>query len=142
MRCLIVDDDITCRTLIQSFLADVATCSVALDGYEAIEAVQTALETGRGYHLICLDLMMPNMDGLDTVKVIRQLEKENGQQAGHSRILITTALNIPSELQQVIEHGADACLVKPLNRRKFLHTLVHLGLLDVEEQKHYQDEKL
>jgi hypothetical protein len=44
-------------------LADCAACFAACDGSEAIEAFVDALDFGRPFDLICLDVMMPGMSG-------------------------------------------------------------------------------
>jgi DNA-binding response OmpR family regulator len=46
MRCLIVEDDVTCRRLLQLYLSDYAACVVACDGQEAVAAFAKALVKG------------------------------------------------------------------------------------------------
>jgi two-component system, chemotaxis family, chemotaxis protein CheY len=63
MRCLIVEDDFVGRKLMQKYLSDYGECDVAVDGEEAVEAFRQAVENETPYDLICLDIMMPNMNG-------------------------------------------------------------------------------
>ena len=74
MKTLIVEDDFTSRLLLQTFLSRYGDCHVAVNGWEAAEAVRSALDGGERYDLICMDLMMPEMNGRDAVKQIRALE--------------------------------------------------------------------
>ncbi len=78
MRILIVEDDFTSRRLLQKILAPYGECDIAVDGKEALEAFTLAVREGRRYRLICLDIMMPEMDGQQVLKKIRQMEKELG----------------------------------------------------------------
>ena len=54
------------------------TCDIAKNGIEAVLAVKQALEEGAPYSLICLDIIMPRLDGYHTLKIIRRLEAEAG----------------------------------------------------------------
>jgi len=130
MRCLIVDDDNSTRVMLQAYLCDVAVCNVANDGYEAIEAVQTSLEMSNPYDLICIDLMMPNMDGYDTIKVIRHLEREYSSKGFQAKIIVITALNLAEEKEALIAQGCLDFLVKPVVKTKLLKVLKNLGLIE------------
>ncbi len=64
MKSLIVEDDFTSRNLMQIYLADMGPCHVAVNGREAVEAVTESLNEQKPYDVICLDIMMPEMDGI------------------------------------------------------------------------------
>jgi two-component system chemotaxis response regulator CheY len=63
MRTLIVEDDFTSRLLLQSFLSVYGECHIAVNGREAVAAFRAAQERPQAYDLICMDIMMPEMDG-------------------------------------------------------------------------------
>ena len=63
MRTLIVEDDFTSRLLLQTYLSRFGECHVAINGVEAVEAFRMSKKNGAGYDLICMDIMMPEMDG-------------------------------------------------------------------------------
>ena len=63
MRILIVEDDFICRRLVHDILAPYGDCDVAMNGKEGMKAFKMALNAGKPYNLICLDIMMPEMDG-------------------------------------------------------------------------------
>ncbi len=67
MRTLIVEDDFTSRLLLQSFLSRYGDCHIAVNGLEAVAAFRAAKEKGENYNLICMDIMMPEMDGQTAV---------------------------------------------------------------------------
>jgi CheY-like chemotaxis protein len=73
MKTLIVEDDFTSRLLLQEFLKSYGPTHVAVNGREAVDAVRAALEAGERYSLICLDIMMPLVDGHEALRQIRSL---------------------------------------------------------------------
>ena len=50
---------------------------LAADGEEAIEAFRLAMDENEPYDLICLDIMMPKIDGHQVLAEIRKIEEEN-----------------------------------------------------------------
>ena len=68
MKTLIVEDDFTSRAVLQTFLSRYGECHIAVNGWEAVEAFRIALESGPRYDLICMDIMMPGMDGREAVQ--------------------------------------------------------------------------
>ena len=73
---LLAEDDFTSRLLLQEILKLYGTPHIAVNGREAVEAVRAALKTHEPYDLICLDIMMPEMNGLQVLSEIRLMEKE------------------------------------------------------------------
>ena len=78
MRVLVVEDDFISRRLLCRYLEPHGECDVAVNGNEALSAFKQALSSGQYYDLICLDIMMPGMDGQETLKRMRILEREAG----------------------------------------------------------------
>ena len=78
MKVLIAEDDFASRKFMLRFFEKYGECDVTVDGKEAVEAYKMAIECGEPYDLICLDIMMPEMDGHQALKTIRKIEEENG----------------------------------------------------------------
>ncbi|MBP5652617.1 MAG: response regulator, partial [Lachnospiraceae bacterium] len=78
MKILIAEDDFASRKFMLRFLSKYGECDITVDGLEAVDAFLMALEGGDGYDLVCLDIMMPALDGYQTLKAIRDIEKEKG----------------------------------------------------------------
>ena len=130
MKILIVEDDFSSRLLLQKFLAPYGTCYIAANGIEAVEAVKMALDTNEPYDLICLDIMMPEMDGQDALQCIRQLESQRGTFSSDGvKIVMTTALNDMKNINQAFYSLCDGYVSKPLSKTKLLNILHTLGLI-------------
>ena len=76
MRILLAEDDFATRKFMAGFLSKYGECDVTVDGMEAVDAFIMALEDGEPYDLVCLDIMMPVMDGYQALVGIRNLEKQ------------------------------------------------------------------
>src|SRR5664279_3888166 len=111
MRTLIVEDDLTSRLLLQHVLSPYGDCDVAVNGVEAIQAFSLAIGQKRPYTLICMDIMMPEMDGRIALARIRALEEAEGTPwKHHVRIVMTTALSDIKEVMAAFHGLCDAYL--------------------------------
>lgn len=129
MKILVVEDDYISRRLLCRYLEPYGECSEAVNGHEAIDSVRYALDAGNQFDLICLDIMMPGMDGQETLAAIRKLEAGQGVPLGKgARIVMTSALEDESYMLDAFTASADGYLVKPIERRKLLATLKDAGL--------------
>jgi len=132
MRILVVEDDFISRRLLCRFLEPLGECDVAINGQEALTAVGHALAAGETYDLICLDILMPEMDGHESLKRIREMEAEDGQLVGQgAKIIMTTSLEDRQNILSAFQESADGYVVKPIEKKKLIATLTDLGL-DVE----------
>jgi two-component system, chemotaxis family, chemotaxis protein CheY len=131
MKVLIVEDDFTSRKLLLSILAGYGTCDVATDGIEAVEAFKTAWDEGIPYNLICMDIMMPRMDGHEALTHIKSIEKQKNIAPAHEvRVIMTTALGDPRNVFQALyKEGAVTYLVKPISKQRLLDEVRNLGML-------------
>lgn len=93
-----------------------------------MEAFRKALEENEPYDLICLDIMMPGMDGHGTLDAIRRIESEQGIAGLESvKVIITTALDDAINVMGAFRSGCEACLVKPIEKKNLLEELEKLG---------------
>jgi two-component system chemotaxis response regulator CheY len=131
MRILIAEDDYVSRKFLYKFLSTFGECDVTVDGMEAIEVFLSALEGGSYYDLICLDIMMPEVDGIKALKTIRLLEEErNLPKEKRCKIIMTTALNDPEGIFKTYELGSEAYAVKPIDTVKLVEVMTKLGLIE------------
>ena len=130
MKTLIVEDHFVSRVLMQEFLKDYGVSHIAVNGKEAVEAARIAMDAGEPYDLICMDIMMPEMDGQTALKHIRDMEKAKGvvYPAG-AKIVMTTALGDMKNACASFNSYCDAYLIKPIEPTKLLETLRQFGLV-------------
>ena len=127
MRILIAEDDYTSRRLMQKLLTRFGEVDIAANGKEAVDAFRAALDAGEPFGLVCLDIMMPEMDGHATLSEIRALEASRGALAA-SKIIMTTALDEPGHVLNAFREQCDAYLVKPISHAKLLEHLGNFGI--------------
>ena len=127
MRILIAEDDRISRNFLQKFMQSYGEVDMAVDGMEAIK--QNNL-----YDLLCLDIMMPKVDGLKVLKVIRQLEKQHGiSQEEHLKIIMMTALADVGYVDEAFRQGCDAYASKPVDTDKVEEVMRNLGLIEEKQ---------
>lgn len=130
MQILVVEDDFTSRRVLSRILESYGCCDVAIDGEEAVEAVRLALEAENHYDLICLDIMMPKLDGQAALKQIRSLEAASGIDRGNgAKIIITSALHDSNNVMEAFRSACDGYIVKPYDKGKVTAEMEQLGLI-------------
>ncbi len=131
MKCLIVEDDFISRRILRELLGAYFDCEIAVDGEEAVTAFRMAHDAKTPYDLICMDIMMPKMDGREALRLVRKLEKELEVPPNlEVKVVMTTALDDPKTVfDSFYQDGATAYLVKPISKQKLLRELRALGLI-------------
>lgn len=130
MKTLIVDDEYSIRQVLKYMLSKTGKTDQAVNGEEAIRLFLQAWREKEPYDLICMDIMMPLMDGKESVKAIREQEKIMGIKSSEEvKIMMITALGDPKNVvESYYKSGADAYVVKPFDKQKFWETIAKLGL--------------
>lgn len=131
MKTLIVEDDFLARSLLSTLLSEYGPCHVAVNGKEALEAVEQAFEAEEPYDLICLDIMMPVMDGQQALAELRSIEEKRGIRGLQAtKVIMVTAIDDSQNIMQAFRQGqCEAYLTKPLDRNKLLEHIRDLGLV-------------
>jgi chemotaxis protein histidine kinase CheA len=120
LRVLLAEDDFTSRLLLQTFLCGYGECHIAVNGKEAVEAFRSASERGQRYDLICMDIMMPVMDGREAVRHVRALERSHGILSAGVKIIMTTTVHDIKEVIRCFQELCDAYLMKPIDLAELL----------------------
>nr|MBF0223083.1 response regulator [Desulfobulbaceae bacterium] len=130
-KVLVVEDDFFSRQLLIELLSDhFDTLHMAVNGKEAVEAFIRSVEEDKHYDLICLDIMMPELNGQEALQEIRRIEKEKGiGGADMVKVIMTTALNGPKDIMGAfIKGGCEGYLTKPIDLVKLNEYLKKFGL--------------
>uniref|UniRef100_UPI0040564128 response regulator n=1 Tax=Agathobacter sp. TaxID=2021311 RepID=UPI0040564128 len=129
MRILLAEDDFITRKFMSGFLAQYGKCDETVDGLEAVDVFLMALEEGNPYDLVCLDIMMPVMDGYQALVNIRNLEKEHNVAPENAvKVVMTTALSDEENIQKAFELGCTIYSGKPVDKEGFEEALKRTGL--------------
>lgn len=140
MRILIAEDDRISHTFMKEFMKEYGKCDVAVDGMEALDLFMDAVKKEDPYRLICLDIMMPKVDGLKVLRVIRAMEKQHDvPQEKRARILMTTALADLDYVDQAFKLGADGYAAKPIDTDKITEVIRNMGLIGEKLEAHPTD---
>ncbi|WP_320169559.1 response regulator [Maridesulfovibrio sp.] len=131
MKILIVEDEVASRKFLNRVMESYGDCDCAADGNEAIGMFKEALESGNGYDLICMDIMMPEMNGIEALEGIRELERGHGVEFRKEvRVIMTTALDDPvNVVDAYYRGGASVYLTKPVDISDIRNAMIELGFL-------------
>lgn len=135
MRILIAEDDLASRKFLFKFLSKYGECDLVVDGLETLDAFLMASKENNPYDLICLDIMMPKVDGVKVLKYIRDLETQKGLlPEKRSKVIMTTALAETQFVQNAFEIGCDAYAAKPIDTEKLVEVMQKLGLISENKE--------
>ena len=130
MKMLIVEDDLVSRKFLSKFLLQFGEVDVVIDGIEALDAYLLSMKDNQPYDLICLDIMLPKVDGVKVLKAIRDYETSKGfLPIKRVKVIMTTALQESLLVQQSFEIGCEAYASKPINTEKLVEVLRKLELI-------------
>ncbi|MCE3257581.1 MAG: signal transduction histidine kinase [Nitrobacter vulgaris] len=122
---LVAEDNEINALLTRSLLTRLGhTVIVTANGEEALESWDAALAAGKPYDLVLMDVQMPNLDGIEATRKIR--EREAAQFGRCTTILALTANTLTDDRYACFEAGMDGFLVKPLDRDRLTEALAGL----------------
>ena len=119
MKILIVDDYEVGCFLLEKQLSDYGTLVTVNNGSKAIEVFKDALDEGERFDLICLDYVMPEINGMKVLKTIRQIESEYQITRDEGvRIIMVSAVGYEEEVVKAYENGCDAYIIRPYQKEQ------------------------
>lgn len=123
LKVLVVDDDILVGKQTSVILSEIGAASVWVDsGFKAVEEVRLSMETGNLYDIAMIDWRMPDMDGIETTRRIRELTGPD------TMIIIISAYDWSSIEKEAKEAGANYFISKPLFKSTVYDAFSHLNL--------------
>ncbi len=116
LRILVAEDNpVNQRLALRLLEKEGQTVSVANDGREAIR-----MHAREKFDVILMDIQMPELDGFDTTREIRQAEAATGR---HVRIIAMTAYAMEGDQQRCLEAGMDGYIAKPVRKAELITTI-------------------
>ena len=128
MKILIVEDDLSSRKFLYKFMCNYGECDITVDGMEGLDAYLMALDEDEPYDLVCLDIMMPKVDGVKALKTIREIERQRNIQGDKVvKIIMTTALNDVDLVKNSFDSGCEVYANKPIDIKKLENVMEKLN---------------
>ena len=128
MKSLVVEDDTTSRLVMKEYLSEFGPCDAVAHGQDALNAFAKAHDDGAPYELVCLDIMMPDMNGHDVLVRLRKYESDlNIGGLKGAKVLMTTALGDAKNVVRAFKEQCEGYLVKPVTPENLAEKLKELG---------------
>ncbi len=129
MPVLIVDDNYTNRILLQEMITSWGLVpTIAANGKEALDRFNEASASGTPYRLILLDMQMPEMDGFDVAKIIK--DAPSGKDV---KIIMLSSIGQRGDSDRCKEVGISGYLPKPIKQSDLFDAIVMTMGLSSEE---------
>ncbi|KAG6035555.1 hypothetical protein E4U41_006015 [Claviceps citrina] len=131
LRVLVADDNSTNVEVVSRMLKleKVHNVTIAKDGQEAYELVKANMEENQQFDLIFMDVQMPNLDGLQSTRLIRKM-------GCVAPIVALTAFSEESNVQECLESGMNEFLSKPIRRPALKKVLTKFATIPEEPELH------
>ena len=130
LKILVAEDDFFSRRFLMEKLSPYGDVHVSVNGEETIMAFSTALNDQDPYDLICLNILMPIMDGQETLKRIRRIEDERGIQGPDGvKIVMVIGEDHKSNVMNTFKSGCEGHIQKPVDEDKLIDLLKCLKLI-------------
>ena len=135
MKILIVEDDYSSLQLLSRYLKDQGQTVIAEDGEKAVVAFLEARDSRAPFDLICLDIMLPLLNGQKVLKKIRSLEEEVGVLGlAGCKVIMMTALRDADNVMEAFRSQCEAYLAKPISKERLYREIQSLGLTVKREE--------
>ena len=130
MRTLIVEDVHFLALILQRILEPYSQCEFAYNGNMALEKYTRSVIEGDPYNLICLDLLLPETDGFEVLKSVRQFEDDfNIKKKDRTRIIVISTFHDHKTVRKARLAGCDGYVAKPFRKDTVLSALEKLNLI-------------
>ncbi|KAL4886811.1 Two-component system protein B [Aspergillus karnatakaensis] len=131
IRALVAEDNVVNQEVVLRMLAleEIYDVTVVKDGQEAYDTVKANMQEGKVFDLIFMDIQMPNLDGIQSTRLIRQM--------GYSApIVALSAFSEDSNVTDCINSGMDMFISKPIRRPVLKQVLRKYTTIPEEPEKH------
>ncbi len=131
IRVLIVDDNSSAREVLMNMMIRLGfVVGARPSGNAALQELERASLFGVGYDLVLMDWKMPQLDGVETSRLI----KSDIKLKKIPKILMTSAYGAEELIHLIEEYGLDGLLLKPINPSTLVDTLMSLFMRGADEE--------
>ena len=125
MRFLLVDDDESVLSYLETVLSPFARCHGVLSGEEAVKAFDAAHAEGNPYDAVFMDILMPGMDGHQSAEILRDREARLGVDELHAfkLVMVSSLVDDANVTRAFFSTQAVCYIVKPLQKDKVIEEL-------------------
>ncbi len=113
MKILVAEDDFIARKVLSKFLLKYGEITITENGKEALDLFRSGLQNGPKYNLVCLDIMMPKLNGHETLRAMRKAEALVAPNEQPCKIIMTTALDDSENILKSFDNQCDGYITKP-----------------------------
>ncbi|MCP4119784.1 MAG: response regulator [Desulfobacteraceae bacterium] len=129
MKILVVDDELVSRKKMETILDKLGRCTGVATGAQALAVFSGAIEKGRGFGLVTLDISLPDMRGTEVLSRLREIEEENNvREDGKVKILMVTSHAEQETVLLSIVGGCDDYIIKPFSKETMDEKIRKIGL--------------
>ncbi|MCE1247792.1 MAG: response regulator [Firmicutes bacterium] len=117
MKILVAEDDFSSQILMEELLLPFGQVKIAGNGIEAVDAFKNYHSAKTPFDIVFLDIMMPRMDGYDTLAQIRKIEKD-ALIPFEDRVVVVmlTTLHSQDSITKSVYEGCDWYIPKPIRK--------------------------
>ncbi len=126
MKILLAEDEVDMRIVQSELLKKYGEVDIACNGLEAVALVAHYIHK-EYYDLICLDIQMPELDGLKALNEIREIERNSGIKA--ATIIMMTVSEEYNDILNSFHSKCNSYLIKPISKLKIENELKNIGII-------------
>lgn len=131
LKTLIIDDHPASISILKNMLGDFCECYIATNGHKGIEIFEDAQKSGEPFHVVLLDIIMPDLDGIETLKRIRKIELSNQEvqlfekKKKLTRIIMQTSSEDPKDfIASYMDGRCNGFINKPYSKDDIIEKIL------------------
>lgn len=130
MRVLLLEDVKLLQKMVKNFLKDLAVVEITESGTSALRLFKESIEKNEPYDAIFLDVLIPDIDGLQVLKEIRKIESDNNIPAeNRSKIVMVSSVTDENTVKRALTAGCEGYIAKPFSKDRLIAELKNLKLI-------------
>ncbi|MEO5353583.1 MAG: response regulator [Magnetococcus sp. XQGC-1] len=131
LKTLIIDDHPASIALLENLLAEHCTCFSATSGEEGLALFAEAHKSSEPFDVVLLDILMPDLDGIETLKRMRKIELADrevqlfGKRDGLARIIMQTSSDSPQDfMDSYLKGRCNGFILKPYSKEEIVEKVL------------------